>query len=337
MKKTTLIHVIVMVVSVAIASYLANTLLKDQLEIAKSRNELSATPLGGFNKFASDVQWMFFVNYCGKAGSVTKDNKDEIYKRLNKILRNDPDFVKAYKIGAMMLSVKAPIKSIEILTRGTNNPNLKSQWEIPYLAGFVLLHHVDDAKWEAYVDEYNKKIEDEKGTPKLSRSRIAQAEKMYKLAVQRGKPASYSAVASLLRSRAMRMAKRKDIVNEQHAYLYVLYDIWKESQTENMDGGIEGASSLTGPIDFEKRILSAAQEAKASAPDNKKILATVKNVTAQVLSHQHLCPNCLSKYNAGDKFCSSCGTEVMVFGACEKCGAIMKGKHCSKCGHVNKK
>ncbi|MBU0581422.1 MAG: hypothetical protein KKA19_09630, partial [Candidatus Margulisbacteria bacterium] len=51
---------------------------------------------------------------------------------------------KAYSLGGMMLSVRAPMRSAEILMRGANNPNLQSNWNLPFLAGFVLSHNVKD-------------------------------------------------------------------------------------------------------------------------------------------------------------------------------------------------
>jgi hypothetical protein len=316
MKKSLVVHIIVIVISVALGSILASSLAGRQMSIAKSRDELSKSPLGGFNKFASDVQWMLFINYCGSINSVKEENVDEIYNRLNTILRNDPDFVKAYNIGGMMLSVRAPVKSAEILMRGANNPNLKNNWKLPFLAGYVLSHNVKD-----------------KDDPK----RLKKAEEMFRLAVQRGNPPEHHVVSSLLRTRAKRIAKKGKsngipIVNAKHAYLCAWFDEWRKSNK-----GREGFSSASvGISDMNERILKAAQEAKASEPGNKDILKTVDKVIGKVLANQHLCLECLSQYNAGDKFCSSCGLKVAVYGICGKCGTVMKGKHCSACGHVNK-
>lgn len=315
MKKSLVVHIIVIVVSVALGSMLASSLVARQMTIAKSRDELSKSPLGGFNKFASDVQWMLFINYCGSINSVKEENVDEIYNRLNTILRNDPDFEKAYNIGGMMLSVRAPMKSAEILMRGANNPNLKTNWKLPFLAGYVLSHNVKD-----------------KDDPQ----RLKKAEDMFRLAVQRGNPPEHHVVSSLLRTRAKRIAQKGSsngvpIVNDKHAYLCAWFDEWRKTNS-----GKEEMAQTSGIANINERILKAAQEAKASDPKNKNILKTVDKVIGKVLASQHLCPDCLSQYHAGDKFCSSCGYKVTIYGVCDKCGAVMRGQYCSECGNVNK-
>jgi len=319
MKKSLVVHIIVIVISVALGSILASYLATEQMTIAKSREELSKSPLGGFNKFASDVQWMLFINYCGSINSVKEENVDIIYNKLNDILRNDPDFEKAYNIGGMMLSVRAPMKSAEILMRGANNPNLKHNWKLPFLAGYVLSHNVKD------TDD-----------PK----RLKKAEEMFRLATQRANPPERHVVSSLLRTRAKRIAQKGEsngvpIVNDKHAYLCAWFDEWRKSNASQ--DNLSPSSSFSGIPDINERILKAAQEAKASDPGNKNILKTVDNVIGKVLASQHLCLECLSPYCAGDKFCSSCGFKVKVYGICDKCGNVMKGKYCSECGHMNAK
>ena len=316
MKKSLIMHVIIIVVSVALGSMLASSLVTKQMTIAKSRDELSKSPLGGFNKIASDIQWMLFINYCGSINSVKEENVGEIYNRLNTILRNDPDFEKAYNIGGMMLSVRAPMKSAEILMRGANNPNLKNNWKLPFLAGYVLSHNVKD--------------EDD---PK----RLKKAEEMFRLAVQRGNPPEHHVVSSLLRTRAKRIAKKGQsngipIVNDKHAYLCAWFDEWRKSNNEQPESSFQAG----GIANMNERILKAAQEAKASDPGNKDILRTVEKVIGKVLANQHLCPECLSAYGAGEKFCSGCGYKVIVYGVCDKCNAVMNGKYCSECGFTEK-
>ncbi len=67
MKKSLVVHITVMVIAVVLGSGLASYLMMQQSEISVNRDKLSKAPLGGFNKFASDVQWMLFINYAGIA------------------------------------------------------------------------------------------------------------------------------------------------------------------------------------------------------------------------------------------------------------------------------
>ncbi|MBN1864144.1 MAG: zinc ribbon domain-containing protein [Victivallales bacterium] len=319
MNKRLVVHVLVMVVSVGVSYWLGSGLLETQTGIAKSRSELSKAPMGGFNKFASDVQWMLFINYCGSINSVNEENVDEVYSRLDTILRNDPDFEKAYNIGAMMLAVQAPVRAAEILQRGANNPNLSSSWQIPFLAGYVLAHNVKESDDPQHLKK---------------------AEEMFRLAVRRSSPPERHVVSSLLRTKAKRIEKRGDafgvkIANDKHAYLCAWYDEWRSSRaTDELGGGGGPGTQIIGDVDA--RVLAAAQDAKNSAPDNKDVLKTVDTVISKVLANQHLCPSCLSRYNPGEKFCSHCGSEVAIYGTCKKCGAVLKGRFCTDCGHDSK-
>ncbi len=329
MKKSLITHIVVMVIAVAISSWLASSLITKQMTIAKSRDQLSKTPMGGFNKFASDVQWMLFINYCGSIHSVKKDNAGEIYSRLNTILRNDPDFEKAYSFGGMMLSVKAPVKSVEILMRGADNPNFVNNWKLPFLAGFVLIHNVKDEDWNEF--RADKKLPD----------RLQTAEDMFKLAIERGRPPEHHVVSALLRTKAKRIMLRKEyngvpIVNNQHAYLCALFEEWRKNRTE-IEGYDITSSSGGGIHDINNRILIVAQDAKASNPENEHILKMVETVVSKVLTSQHLCETCISPYKAGEKFCSDCGLQVAVYGVCDKCGSVIcNKKFCSSCGKKNK-
>ena len=67
MKKGTIIHVVVMVVAVIAGTMLAIKLNNDQRALIPEKAELAAIPVGGFHKFAADVEWMLFVNYIRMA------------------------------------------------------------------------------------------------------------------------------------------------------------------------------------------------------------------------------------------------------------------------------
>jgi hypothetical protein len=81
MKKSIISHIVVMLIAVLLGAYLASKLSVKRAEIVKN-DKTSKLPLGGFNKFASDVQWMLFINYCGGISGVKKENVPELYKRL---------------------------------------------------------------------------------------------------------------------------------------------------------------------------------------------------------------------------------------------------------------
>ena len=95
MKKSLVIHLLVIVIAAAAGSMIASTLVVSQGKICVSRSQTASKAMCGFNKFIADVQWMLFINYCGSIDSIKDQNVDEVYNRLAAILRNDPDFQKA--------------------------------------------------------------------------------------------------------------------------------------------------------------------------------------------------------------------------------------------------
>ena len=318
MKKSIITHIVVMIAAIALGWYLASMLTVKRSDILKVEDELTNAPMGGFNKFASDVQWMLFINYCGGLESVKKENVEEIYSRLKNILGNDPNHEAAYELGGMMFSVRDPKKAVEIFTRGADNPNLKDSWRLPFYAGFVLTQHMTD-----------------KDDPQ----RLAKAEAMFRKALARNSsmPHIFSA---LIRTRAKRLLQRKNwkgipIVNEKHAYLCALFNEWQKGGDVDDGQAFSGGSSVGGE-DLRPLILVAAQKAKASAPNNKYVLQTIKKVMDKVLKEDHLCAKCLTAYAPGDKFCACCGSKVVIYGVCPKCGTVMKGKFCPKCGSTQK-
>lgn len=313
MKKSLVTHLAVMVIAAALGSYMASYLMGQQKQISVNYDQISKAPLGGFNKFASDVQWMMFINYAGGLENVNQVEAEELYKRLNAILANDPDLEIAYNLGGLLISHGAPMKSAEIFMRGANNPNLKSSWQIPFSAGFVLDRYVTDQD---------------------DPQRLKKAEEMYRLAASRADQNAPFVTSALLKVRAKRIAQKGkwggiSIVNDEHALLCALSDEWRKGSTS--EDGTQGLNASNIP-DIKTRLLKAAQDAKASDPTNKNILDTIDKVMKVMSEDQHLCGNCLTPYVSGDKYCASCGTSVVVFSVCPKCTAVLKGKFCSSCG-----
>lgn len=311
MKKLVL-HIIVMAIAIVLGSFMANSLFDKQGKTAVTREQLSQTPLGGFQKFAADIEWMLFINYCGSIDSVTTENAPIIYNKLMTILSHDPDFEQAYHIGGMMLSVCAPDDAVKILIRGCENPRLKESSKLPFLAGYVLTHTITNK------DE-----------------RLTEAEKYLEMAVRRSKPyAEPYMINALMRVRARIIQKQGEregitIVNDKHALLYAWFDEWKKTY-RRIDYDYDEA--LSAVENLPEAILEAAQAAKKTDPDNENILKTIEIVQEKVLRGQHLCKSCLTIYSPGDKFCSVCGKPVEVFGICPKCETVFKEKFCSNCG-----
>jgi tetratricopeptide (TPR) repeat protein len=311
MKKSLLVHVIVMVVAMVCGAFLAKHLYKEQFQVDPSLKDVSNVPIAGMHKFASDVDWMFFINYLGSLKKVDNDNIDDITQKLETILAYDPNFEKAYQVGVMSLSVEAPEQAVKFLEKACDSKNKKLQnnWKLPFYAGFILTHHMKEPDY-------------------------AKALKFYKMAIKRssGKPESY-VVNSYLRALAHTQMKEgeKDL---QPAMLRVLFNEWKMGSMADGFGSMDVAGNTGSMIpDLDSRLLKAMQEAKKAAPNNKDLGVMVEEIRTKVLVGKHLCDKCLTPYGPGEKFCSCCGNELKVYGVCPKCGTIMKGDFCTKCGY----
>ena len=321
MKKSLLTHIALMVVAIVVGYYLSVNLTARQEKITPEKKDLSKAPIAGFQKFAADVKWMFFINYLGSLKTVDDSNLSEVTKRLEEIITYDPNFESAYKDGVLSMSVADPVKTVEILNKACQNDYLKNNWQIPFYAGFVISHHEKKPDFK-------------------------EAAKFYLMAIQRAgdKPEAYL-VNSYLRAKAAALGQEgKD---DKFTMLQVLYDEWKTQSRSRRDIGESGAP--IGPIangevisgngipDLTDRLLKAAQELKSSENPTPEKIALVEEVRGKVLAGQHLCIKCLTPYASGDKFCGKCGSDVKVYGTCSSCGAVVKGDFCSACGAKAKK
>lgn len=299
MKKSIAMHIVVMIAAVLIGGSMASFLHKSQNDLAPAKSGVSRVPIGGFHKFASDIEWMRFINYMGGLKTINDENKDEVIARLDKIVKLDPNFAKAYHMGALSISNASPEKAVEFLSRAceSQSEDLKSNWHIPFLAGFILMHYTTPAKCD-------------------------EAARFFRIALERsgGKPEDY-VVNSYLRAKG----RAKNIDNNKLAMLDTLFVEWKKSNSESLETSV--IPNLT------ERLLVAARSAKASSPDDKEIQTVVDQISNKILADKHMCPSCLSSYGPGDKFCSNCGKDVKPYGTCAKCQHVLKGGFCSNCGH----
>lgn len=313
MKRSLVTHLVVMIVAVLVGAHLAGILNGSRGKIATSQALLSKSPLGGCHKFAADVQWMLFINYCGSIDAINEENAPEVYRRLMAILKNNPDFEKAYEVGGLMLSVAAPKEAIEIFEMGIQNPRLKQNWQIPFLAGYVMVHHMKGADQD-----------------------MTKAERFYREAVLRASPPEPHVLSSLSRVQAQKLLKVGSdqgitLVNQKQAVLHSLLADWKSRQHEATMGSFGGYYSE----DVTGKILQAIQEAREEAPADENVRKSIELAKNTALKGTHLCDHCFAAYGPGDKCCSACGTNVEVYGACSACGTLLKGRYCPQCGKDN--
>lgn len=314
MKRRIIIHLIVILITVIGGGMLAEILIGTQAKISVAKSAFSPH-IAGFNKFASDIQWMLLINYFGSIERVDDENSDKIYKKLKTIVDNDPNFEKAYEMASLMLSAAAPLKAVDILQKGIDNRMLSHNWRLPFYAGFTVSHYYPE---------------------KDSTKTLKIAEDYFKEAMKRCEHLEKSVISQLIYVKSKIIKNNKNykgvkITSDRHARLCALYDEWKKAaqKMRNMEY-IDSGNHLQ--IDLEQMLLSTAQSAKRSDPENPDLLKTIDLVKKDVFLSQHLCENCLSTYSKGDKFCATCGQAVEVYGICHECGSTTKGKFCSSCG-----
>lgn len=144
MKKDTLIRVVVMVVALLAASYLANILTPMQKEISIEKGELTKAPIAGLHKIMADVAWMRFINVAGGMDTIDTKNVDKISAMLEKIIAYDPNFEEMYQSGVLCMSNADPKKAIEFLKKACDNEYLKNNSKLPFNAGFLLSRTIVD-------------------------------------------------------------------------------------------------------------------------------------------------------------------------------------------------
>lgn len=303
MRKSVLTHIVIFVVAVFCGSFLAKYLNEEQLKIMPSYGLVAKAPaIGGFQKFASDVEWMLFINYLGSLSTVDKDNIAEVAKRLDKILSYDPNFEKAYQVGVLSISNADPSKAIEFLDKACENDQFKNNWQLPFYAGFIISHSDVFKENEAMLNR---------------------AVDFYKKAIQRSSKPEHYVINSYIRAKAKVDTTMK---NPNLRELNVLLTEWKNSKN-----GRDFESTSFIP-DLNRKIIKAAQDAKENAPDDKEVAQFINDIMKEVFNDQHICFKCLFMYGPGEKFCSSCGEKVELYGTCAACGAVLKGACCSACG-----
>ena len=319
MKKDTVIRALIMVISLAAASWLALILTPMQGKISLEKKTLTKAPVAGLHKFLADVAWMRFVNFAGGLATIDTTNVDQVSAMLKNIISYDPNFLESYQCGVLSISNADPKLAVKILADACTNEHLKNNVQIPFYAGFILSRTI--------VDQNNpEKI--------LSKPDYAAATRFFRMALQRSssQPESYI-VSNYIRSKAKQRGG-----DDYYAILAVLYDEWKMSKAKK---GEYNDTDYCRIPDLEARMIRAARDAKYPIDDNGKpakpsaeTLKLIAKVQKEVFADNHLCENCITPTRPGDKFCAVCGQPVKQWGICSKCSHVLpgNGKFCPACG-----
>ena len=316
MNKRLAVYLIVLIVAVIAASFLSANLIVMQKSFCPEKENLSGSPIAGFHKFASDVQWMRLVNYLGSLNTVDESNVKQVSAKLQELMKLDPNLEKIYKEGALIMSIADPAQTVKFLKTACENPYLKNNWQIPFYAGYVLMHNTKPANY-------------------------AEASKFFRMAMKRSSSdngASY-VVSSYFRAKAKEMVQKKQCNDERLALLKVLFAEWTKNHKA---GNSEGGAGEGMVQDLNSRLIKALRDVKVASDDYTPTAEGKKfadMVIAKVFDKEHICSHCTAPYGAGETFCASCGAQVPVWGLCKEptCKKPLKNGNAPFCSYCGKK
>jgi len=313
MNKRLAVYLIVLIVAVVAASFLSANLVVMQKSFCPEKDNLSGSPIAGFHKFASDVQWMRLVNYLGSLNTVDESNVKQVASKLQELMKLDPNLEKIYKEGALIMSIADPAQTVKFLKTACENPYLKNNWQIPFYAGYVLMHNTKPANY-------------------------TEAAKFFRMAMKRSSSESGASyvVSSYFRAKAKDLVQKKKCNDERLALLKVLFAEWSKNRKQN-----ESAGDVVVQ-DLNSRLIKALKDVKVASDDYTPTAEGKKfadMVISKVFVKEHICAQCTSPYGAGEKFCSYCGTAVPVWGLCKEqtCKKPLKNGNAPFCAHCGKK
>ncbi len=310
MRRSTYVLIGVFIAATVIAGSLGRLALERQLSIANTRDMVSIRPMAGFQKFAADIHWMLFIQYGG-ANDVDAETAPEFYRRIMRIISNDPDFYRAYYTGVLMLGPVAPNLALDIADRGLNNPRVRLHWELPMLAGQIVMNR-EKMKY------YNNQPMDQQQL-RLANGYFEQA----KNCPGAGGIALRSYVRSLA---ALRPGDERLELKEIAAW----YDYW---QRQRRPLGYYGdGESNRMDMDVEELLLTQMRVAKARFPNDPEVEKLVERIVSEAFPARRLDPVTLQEYDAGDLYSPHSGVRVNVYGICGACSAVLKGRYCHRCG-----
>jgi hypothetical protein len=278
MRRENLLLGIVCIVSIIGSHLLANYLNHEQGNISRSRNMVRNIPLAGFHKFAADIYWMLFLQYAG-ANPINKTNVGEFEYKINQIIDLDPNFMRIYHEGALMLAPVDQDKALALLDKGIAHPYIGQNWRLPMLAGQLIMRR----QWDNYYSNQEMDID-----------QVKKAKYYYELAMK-APGRQGTAINSYIRVCAALATNDK---SREYNELKEWYNFWQdnrygpESYGLGMgmgDGGGSGGYSpfadtqdYGAPFDIGEKIISVMRKARAKYPDDEELNTLVEQVKSRI-------------------------------------------------------
>lgn len=238
----------------------------------------------------------------------------------HKVVQLDPTFYKAYNFGILRVRTELPEKAIDLAELGM-----------------------------VYCKEEKRALAEMAGhIAALVRKDYTQALKYYGICVEGGPEKDYLGRQYLRTHLRLKNIDPYDksfdgMATRIKTYHQIHLDM-VSSQMGEMEG-VEGEDGMSAEIHEEdysdswiselnlSRIRSFMNRALETDPaPSKRMVNEIRNIYKAYAPPGHHCPRCYESYDPGDKFCTNCGFELVPYGICEQCDALMKGKFCHVCG-----
>ena len=173
MRRSVSIGLAVILIAAGVLIYLIRSGMDYRRYSADVVEELTYYPSGrllkvadlGFTSLVADIMWLRGIQYYGehRAGDRRYPLAEHIFSSITDL---DPEFIGAYRFGAIVLSEDAgtPAGAIDLLRKGLGvNPE---RWELPFDLGFTYFIVLNDYARAAHYFRFASSIE---GSPEIAR------------------------------------------------------------------------------------------------------------------------------------------------------------------------
>lgn len=314
--------ILVLLVSLALMIFLQqkSTALREAeraKDLGVSYLHRSKMPTGGFDAVISDFVWMRTnLKREPKAKKGLSDQEKKAFlKRLaernfvgySKVVSLDPTFKKAYNFAILRIMNDVPDQAIALAEMAMLYVD-GGKKEFAELAGHIA---------STIQKDHNKALG------------------YYKICVEGSPEKDYLGrryLRTILRTKGIDpYAKELPALAERISLYHSEYESVRGDGHEGEDGVMEemaGGWIKEIVIDRVRQFMGRAHLEKVDAAVKSK----VEGIYASYRPEGHSCSRCYTVYVEGDRFCSTCGLGLEVFGACKRDNTILKGKFCHSCG-----
>ncbi len=342
MKRLSIISIAVALAALVLSMLAGRNVDQQRSQLVANQAQMQRVylPRFGMDKYLADLRWVMLVQQMGqvKGGKITPEAGAYFADALEAITDMDPEFEKAYTMGAMLISSAVPIRAVKLLEKGvaqSRNPS----WRYYFNLGFVAQRQLPNA-----------------GVPEeeCQAKSLAAYEAACKLGDCPGhveRAWMYQATRGAGSDPVKVLLAQKDFVLKVHTDSF-------SDDSDSLTGGTNEfgpdsgttAGRLSAWLAGRSRSLShdllARHLLETDAAKRQSIEADLKAVravydqirTLGLANADHACKHCLSAFGPGEFYCSSCGQEVKAYGYCRTCHAangklvLPHGAYCHVCG-----